>query len=88
MYGMWNKSCNECIDCSYVENCELCYEVLNAKNCYGCLFGENLQQCNDCLFSRDLVGCSNCFGWLSDANGTAKSAVAEPGKLLTLRNEI
>ena len=68
LYGMWYQSCNDCLDCTYLEKSELCYEILNGKNCYGCTESENLQGCSECHFSRELIGCSHCFGCVNLRN--------------------
>lgn len=62
MYGNWNQSSKECVDCWNVDKCEMMYESLFCDNCYHCAFVNDCGSSHDIYFCDDMVGCSDCFG--------------------------
>lgn len=62
MYGNWNVSSKECMDCYMVEKCELLYESINCRQCYQSSYLYNCHDCVNSAFMYDCVGCTDCFG--------------------------
>lgn len=53
--------CNDCYDCTQIDDSSSCYQCVYAKNCFGCKYCYKIINCTNMFLCEDCYGSSDCF---------------------------